>query len=78
MLSSCLSESDNLGQIDHFSGIRNLVSFERAKFEDYSCKYRIVLSLLMSALPRWNTCVKQHERWTCQIYILSVHEWLTK
>jgi len=34
-----VSESDTLGPIDYFSDIENLVSFERAMFEDYSFKY---------------------------------------
>jgi len=34
-------ESDILGPSDYFSDIANLVSFERAMFEDYSVKYRM-------------------------------------
>ena len=34
-----VSESDILGPIDYLSDIENLVSFERAMFEDYSFKH---------------------------------------
>jgi len=36
-----VSKSDIWGPIDHLSDIENLVSFERAMFEDYSFKYGI-------------------------------------
>jgi len=41
-----VSKSDILGPIDYLSDIENLVSFERAMFEDYGFKYRIKIFLL--------------------------------
>ena len=36
-----VSKSDILGPIDYLRDIENLVSLERAMFEDYGFKYRI-------------------------------------
>jgi len=36
-----VSKSDNLGPNGNLSDIKNLVSFERETFEDFSYKYRI-------------------------------------
>ena len=36
-----MSKSDILCPIDYLADIENLVSFERAMFEDYGFKYRI-------------------------------------
>jgi len=45
-------KSDILGLIDRFSDIKNLVSFERALFEDYIFKNRIkIFQLFMSISP---------------------------
>ena len=41
-----MSKSDILGPNAYFSDIENLVSFERAMFEDYSFKYRTKIFLL--------------------------------
>ena len=40
-----MSESDILGPIAYFSDIENLVSFERAMFEDNNFKYTIKIFL---------------------------------
>ena len=45
-----VSESDMLGPIDYLSDIENLVSFERAMFEDYSFKYRTKIFLLFVSI----------------------------
>ena len=48
-----VSESDILGPIDYLSDLKNLVSFERAMFEDYSFKYRTkIFQIFMSISPR--------------------------
>jgi len=63
-----VSESDILGPIDYLSDFENLVSFERAVFEDYSFKYKIKLFLLfMSISPLKNICPEHHERCTWHI-----------
>ena len=44
-----VSESDILGPIAYFSDIENLVSFERAMFEDFNFKNRTkIFQLFMS------------------------------
>jgi len=63
-----VSESDILGPIDYYSNIENLVSLERALFEDYSFKYRTKIFLLfMLILPLWSKCLEHHERCTWHI-----------
>ena len=47
---NAVSESDMLGPIAHLSYIDNLVSFERAMFEDYSFKHRIKIFLLFMSI----------------------------
>jgi len=60
--------TDILGQIDYFSDIENLVSFERAMLADYDFKYSMIEYLfLMLLLPLWNTCLKNHKQYICQI-----------
>jgi len=44
------SEYDILGPIAYFSDIENLVSFERAMFEDYNFKYRTKIFLLFMSI----------------------------
>jgi len=47
-----VSESDILGPIAYFSDIENLVSFERAMFEDYNFIYRTkIFIFFMSISP---------------------------
>jgi len=47
-----VSKSDMLGPNAYLSNIENLVSFERAMFEDYSFKYRTkIFILFMSISP---------------------------
>jgi len=63
-----VSKSEILGPIDYVSDIENVVSFERAMFEDYGCKYRIKIFLLFILLSLlWNTHLEHHEQSTCQI-----------
>ena len=63
-----MSKSDILGPIDYLSDIENLVSFERAMFEDYGFKYRIKIFLLFTLISLlWNACLEHHEQSTCQI-----------
>jgi len=65
-----VSEYDILDPNGNLSDIKNLVLFEREMFEDSSYSYRIKKFLLfnMSISPFWNTCLKYHERCTCQLY----------
>jgi len=54
---------DILGPIDYLSDIENLVSFERAMFEDYIFKHKMKIFLLfMSISPLRNACLKHHEQ----------------
>ena len=46
-----VSKSDILGPNAYLSDIENLVSFERAMFEDYSFKYRTKIFLLFKSIP---------------------------
>jgi len=53
-----VSESDILGPIDCFRDIENLVSFERAMFEDYSFKHKMKIFLFfMFQSPRRSACL---------------------
>ena len=45
-----VSESDILGPIAYFSDIENLVSFERAMFEDFNFKNRTKIFLLFMSI----------------------------
>jgi len=45
-----VSESDILGPIAYFSDIENLISFERAMFEDYNFKNRMKIFLLFMSI----------------------------
>jgi len=45
-----VSESDILGPIAYFSDIENLVSFERAMFEDFNLKKRMKIFLLFMSI----------------------------
>jgi len=45
-----VSKSDILGPIDYLCDIENVVSLERAMFEDYGFKYRIKIFLLFMLL----------------------------
>ena len=45
-----MSESDILGPIAYFSDIENLVSFERAMFEDFNFKNRMKKVLLFMSI----------------------------
>jgi len=45
-----VSESDILGPIANFSDIENLVSFERAMFEDYNFENRTKIFLLFMSI----------------------------
>jgi len=47
MSSISVSESDILGPIDYLSDIKNLVSFERVMFGDYSFKYKAQIFLFL-------------------------------
>ena len=51
-----VSESDILGPIDYFRDIENLVSFERAMFENYSFKHKIFLFFMFKS-PRRSACL---------------------
>jgi len=63
-----VSETDILGPIDYLSDIENLVSFERAMFEDYSFKHLMKIFLVfMSITPLRSACRKHHEQCICQI-----------
>ena len=64
-----MSESDILGPIDYLSDIKNLVSFERAVFEDYSFKHQMKIFLaFMSISPLSSACLKHHEQCIHQKY----------
>jgi len=45
-----VSESDILGPIAYFSDIENLVSIERAMFEDHNFKYRTKIFVLFISI----------------------------
>jgi len=45
-----VSESDILGPIDYLSDNENLVSFERAMFEDYSFKHEMKIFLIFMSI----------------------------
>jgi len=65
--SNYVSKSDILGPIDYLRDIENLVSLERAMFEDYGFKYRIkIFQLFMLISILWNTCLEHHEHSTFQ------------
>jgi len=67
ILLAYVSESD-IGPIEYLSDIENLVSFERAMFEDYSFKHQMKLFLVfMSISPLRNACLKHHEQCICRI-----------
>jgi len=63
-----VSKSDILGPIDYLSDIENLVSFERAMFEDSSFKHQMKIFLeFMSISPLRSACLNHHEQYICQI-----------
>jgi len=45
-------ESDKFGPIDYLNDIKNLVSFEKAMFEDYSFKFRKKIFLLFMSISK--------------------------
>ena len=52
-----------LGPIDFLSDIENLVSIERAMFEDYSFKHKMkIFIFFMSISPLLNACLKHNEQ----------------
>jgi len=54
-----VSESDIFGPIDYLCDIENLVSLQRAMYEDYSFDYRTTIFLLfMSKSPLWSKYIE--------------------
>jgi len=68
-----VSESDILGRLDYLSDIKNLVSFERAMFEDYSFKYQMKIFLVfMSISPLPSACLLHKAPWTVYMSKIGV------
>jgi len=66
-------ESDSLGQISYLSDIENLVSFTRARFEDYSFKYKksiIYVTTISKAIVFPNKTNHSWFKMTSIVYIL--------